>query len=122
MKTYLFIIALFVPLFLNGQSSFNSASYPIIAKGDNWINQGFPDSALIYAKEVITNEKSNGFNKNQAYYIAGKSSLELGEADNAIPFFYKSIALAEKNKHQKILLHSKIALSKVTIPIYTQPL
>lgn len=41
MKTYLFIIALFVPLFMNGQSSFNSASYPIIAKGDNWINQGY---------------------------------------------------------------------------------
>lgn len=92
------------------QNSRPDTAYPIVVEGEKLLELNLPDSALAYAKSILSLKKPDAFERRQAFFITGKALFNKGELEASINFLQRSLISAQKSKDDLILLKSKLAI------------
>ena len=109
MKTAQVIITLFFPLILQSQST--SSSLPVLTEGNKLLELELLDSALIYARSVLSGSRLDLMDKSQALLILGKASFSSGDPEASVLPLQKSLSIARRLNHKYLILKSLVALS-----------
>ncbi|MDX1910522.1 MAG: ATP-binding protein [Saprospiraceae bacterium] len=111
MKTAFFYLFLFMPLLLTAQNNIENPKYNIIHQGEFLLQEYDVDTALYFAKSILSHKKITPIDKCQALLVKSKALFLKEKIKETKISIEESIALSDKLKDEYLLLKSIIVLS-----------